>query len=182
MAGTSRVVIALWLLSACPGGHSGNEAQPAAKPAAEAPAPSAGGTQSAAETAKVVLMPPGGEPITVRVEIARTEAERRRGLMFRQHMDEGTGMLFLFEAPSQLSFWMRNTYIPLDMIFIAPTLRVLGIVENAEPMTDTSRSVPGSSQYVLEVNAGFSRRHGLGEGTKVRFEGAGLPRAAGGSQ
>jgi uncharacterized protein len=182
MARTLRVVVALWLLAACPGGRSGGEPQPAAKAAAAAPVEVDRAQSESGEDAKVVLMPAGGEAVTVRVEVARTEAERRRGLMFRQHMDEDAGMLFLFDEPSQLSFWMRNTYIPLDMIFIEPSLRVLGIVENAEPMTESSRFVPGMSQYVLEVNAGFSRRHGLGEGTMVRFEGARLPRAAGGVQ
>ena len=180
---TLRVIVGLLLLSGCPGGQSGGEAQPAARPAASAPSSSASGTaagaQASPEDARVVLMPAGGAPVTVKVEIARTEAERRRGLMFRQHMDANAGMLFLFDEPSQLSFWMRNTYIPLDMIFIEPNLRVLGIVENAEPMTDSSRSVPGVSQYVLEVNAGFSRQHGLGPGMAVRFEGEGLPQARG---
>lgn len=120
---------------------------------------------------RVVLMPPGGEPVSVRVEIARDEEQRRRGLMFRTQLDPDAGMVFLFDRPQQLTFWMRNTEIPLDMIFIEPSLRVLGIVENAAPRTDTSRSVPGISQYVLEVNAGFSRRYGLGPGTAVRFEG-----------
>ena len=91
--------------------------------------------------------------------------------MFRQHMDDDAGMLFLFERSSPLTFWMRNTHIPLDMIFIEPSLRVLGVVENAEPLTDTSRAVPGHSQYVLEVNAGWSRRHAVTKGTAVRFEG-----------
>jgi uncharacterized membrane protein (UPF0127 family) len=99
--------------------------------------------------------------------------------MFRQHMAQDAGMLFLFEAPSRLSFWMRNTYIPLDMIFIESSLRVLGVVENTEPMTDTARFVPGVSQYVLEVNAGFSRQHGIGAGTVVRFEGDQLPQPSG---
>ena len=174
-----RIVVALLslLLGSCPGGRSGSEAQPAKKPA-ESASPSAG-SLALPETAKVVLMPTGGEPVTVKVEVARTDAERRRGLMFRQQMAQDAGMLFLFDHPGQLSFWMRNTYIPLDMIFIEPSLRVLGIVENTEPMTDTSRSVPGDSQYVLEVNAGFSRRHGLAAGTMVRFEGEGLPGPAG---
>jgi uncharacterized membrane protein (UPF0127 family) len=61
---------------------------------------------------------------------------------------------------------------------VAPTLRVLGVVENAEPLTETSRFVPGASQYVLEVNAGFSRKHGIGPGTSVRFQGvSGVPSA-----
>jgi uncharacterized protein len=120
---------------------------------------------------RVVLLPPGADPVIVRVEVARTEEQRRRGLMFRTHLDDDAGMLFLFERPQQLAFWMRNTEIPLDMIFIEPSMRILGIVENTEPRTDRSRSVPGEAQYVLEVNAGFSRRHGLASGTAVRFEG-----------
>jgi uncharacterized membrane protein (UPF0127 family) len=64
---------------------------------------------------------------------------------------------------------MRNTYLPLDIIFITSDWHILGIVENATPLTDAPRAVPGESQYVLEVNAGFSRQHGLGEGTKVLF-------------
>jgi uncharacterized membrane protein (UPF0127 family) len=120
---------------------------------------------------RVVLLPAGADPVIVRVEVARSEEERRRGLMFRTHLDDDAGMLFLFERPQQLTFWMRNTEIPLDMIFIEPSMRILGVVENTEPRTDSSRSVPGESQYVLEVNAGFSRRHGLASGTAVRFEG-----------
>ena len=121
--------------------------------------------------AAVELFPAGRAPVLVRVELARTPAERSRGLMHRKHLDREVGMLFLFEQPQQLTFWMRNTYVPLDMIFIESSMRILGIVENAEPLTDTSRSVPGQSQYVLEVNAGFSREHGFGPGTAVRFQG-----------
>lgn len=90
--------------------------------------------------------------------------------MFREHMDDGAGMIFLFEQPQQLAFWMHNTYIPLDMIFIRSDMTILGVVENAEPRTDDSRQVPGLSQYVLEVNAGFARKHGIGAGHLVKFE------------
>lgn len=121
--------------------------------------------------ASVELFPVGRAPVLVGVELARTPSERAKGLMYRKHLDAEAGMLFLFEQPQQLTFWMRNTYVPLDMIFIESSLRVLGVVENAEPLTETSRSVPGQSQYVLEVNAGFSREHGIGPGTMVRFEG-----------
>lgn len=147
----------------------------AASAASQAPA---GGPPTGADKANepkteavVVLMPPGREPIRVRVELAQTPAERQRGLMFRKQLDPDAGMLFLFDNMQQLSFWMRNTYLPLDMLFIRDDLTVLGIVENAEPMTDTSRRVPGLSQYVLEVNAGFSREHGLVADMPVRFEG-----------
>jgi len=64
---------------------------------------------------------------------------------------------------------MHNTYIPLDMIFIGTDRRIVGVVENATPQTDDPREVEGESQYVLEVNAGFARRHSLGPGTLVRF-------------
>jgi uncharacterized membrane protein (UPF0127 family) len=164
-------LIALALaVAACSSGAAG-------APKAEPPSPAATRTTPATETAAsqaqaaVVLSPPGGEPVSVQIELARTESERRRGLMFRKHLDENAGMLFLFERSEPLTFWMHNTYVPLDMIFIEPSMHVLGIVENAEPLTDSGRSVPGNSQYVLEVNAGFSRRHGLGQGTAVRFQG-----------
>ena len=169
------VLAILTLCSACascsPGGSpSANEPKPAS---------SDGATGSAAPVqldASVELFPMGRAPVLVSVELARTPAERSRGLMYRKHLDAEAGMLFLFEEPQQLTFWMRNTYVPLDMIFIESSLRVLGVVENAEPLTETSRSVPGQSQYVLEVNAGFSREHGIGPGTMVRFEGVpGMP-------
>ena len=133
-------------------------------------APAFGGS-TAAQAAKVVLMPPGRDPITVAVEIADNDAERTQGLMFRKQLAADAGMLFLFERPQHLTFWMRNTYLPLDMIFIEPSMAILGVVENAEPLTEVTRSVPGVSQYVLEVNAGFSREHGLAAGTMVRFIG-----------
>ena len=162
-------VLLVVLVGACRGGGSGGEEQPR-QPANEAHA----GQTATMASARVILMPEGRETITVPVEIARTPAERSRGLMFRISLPENEGMLFLFERPDQLSFWMRNTLIPLDMIFIEDSMRVLGVVENAEPRTDTGRSVPGLSQYVLEVNGGWAQRHGIGPGTRVRFEGEGL--------
>jgi uncharacterized membrane protein (UPF0127 family) len=126
----------------------------------------------------VWLEPPGRDPVAVNVEVARTAAETQRGLMFRRHMDADAGMLFQFPRSRQLTFWMHNTYIPLDMVFITSDLRVLGVVENATPETDDPREVEGESQYVLEVNAGFAREHGIAAGTMVRFED--VPPAPGG--
>jgi uncharacterized protein len=168
MPGALRVLLVL-LVCGCRAGAAGSEEQPR-QPANEAHA----GQTASPSSARVVLMPEGREPITVPVEIARTPAERSRGLMFRISLPENAGMVFLFDRPDQLSFWMRNTLIPLDMIFIEHSMQVLGVVENAEPRTDSGRSVPGLSQYVLEVNGGFAQRHGIGPGTKVRFEGEGL--------
>ena len=72
------------------------------------------------------------------VEIADTAEERAQGLMFVEEMPAFAGMLFLYDRPQPVAFWMKNTYIPLDMIFINKAMQVVGIVENAEPMTTTS--------------------------------------------
>jgi hypothetical protein len=122
-------------------------------------------------TGEVVLEPEGGEPVTVRVEVARTDATRRRGLMFRRHMPPDAGMLFIFEHPEVQSFWMRNTFLALDILFIGADRRVVGVVADATPLTDRERAVEAESQYVLEVHAGFAREHDLRPGTAVRFEG-----------
>lgn len=119
---------------------------------------------------RVWLEPPGRAPVPVRVEVAITSAQTQRGLMFRRQMDADAGMLFLFAQQRQMTFWMRNTYLPLDMIFITSDHRVLGVVENATPETDSPREVEGESQFVLEVNAGFAREHDITAGTAVRFE------------
>ena len=157
----SMVCGLLWV-SACSSG--------AAKPApVESAKPAGASAQTQPEPAKVLVYPPGRPPVTVKVELAVTAAQRQRGLMFRRRLEADAGMLFLWKRPQHLSFWMRNTDLPLDIIFIEPDLKILGIVENAEPHTDAPREVPGLSQYVLEVNAGFARRHGLGVGTRVRF-------------
>lgn len=109
------------------------------------------------------------------VELAITDPERQKGLMFREHLDDDSGMLFLFEKQKELSFWMKNTRIPLDMLFIDEGGTVAGIVENAEPLTLVSRKVAAPSRYVLELNGGAARKLGLAAGQRVHFEG--VPRS-----
>ncbi len=106
---------------------------------------------------------------TFEAEIADTPEARTRGLMFRESLGPSRGMLFLFPSEGPRSFWMKNTLIPLDMIFIRSDRRILGIVENAEPKTTTSRSVPGHSQFVLELNGGTVQRLGIEPGQRVHF-------------
>ena len=79
-------------------------------------------------------------------------------------------MLFLFDREQDHAFWMENTLIPLDMIFIDDGGRIVGIVERAEPLTRTPRRVDGPSRFVLEVNGGWSKAHGVAKGDRVRFE------------
>src|SRR5688500_15283560 len=90
----------------------------------------------------------------VDVEVASTSATRTRGMMWRTSIESGKWMLFIFPSEQPLSFWMRNTLIPLDMIFIGKDLKVTGVISQAEPKTMTSRGVRTPSLYVLEVPGG----------------------------
>jgi uncharacterized membrane protein (UPF0127 family) len=128
-----------------------------------------------APRARVSVESPSGRSASVRVEVMRTESERERGLMFRQKLGADEGMLFVFPESGDHAFWMKNTLIPLDMIFIAETGTVVGVVADAEPMTTVPRSVGAPSRYVLEVNAGWSAAHAIAKGDRVRFEGVPLP-------
>ena len=119
---------------------------------------------------RVVIETAAGARLPVNVEVARTDAERARGLMFRRSLAPDAGMIFLFEESVEHGFWMQNTLIPLDMIFIDDGGRIVGIVERAAPLTTTLRTVGVPSRYVLEVNGGWSASHGVARGDRVRFE------------
>ncbi len=101
------------------------------------------------------------------VELATTNAERSRGLMYRKKLPEGHGMLFDFKIVQPVTFWMHNTYIPLDMIFIGGDGRVLRIAENAKPLSDRLIPSGGPVRAVLEVIAGTARRLGIAPGDRV---------------
>ena len=119
----------------------------------------------------VLVMPEGQPQSRVRVSLARTDVERQHGLMYVQNLAPDDGMLFLFDEDQVLSFWMKNTLIPLDMIFIRSDMTVAGVVANAEPLTLSPRSVGVPSRYVLEVNGGWAAQHGVAaNSTKVRFD------------
>ncbi len=123
-----------------------------------------------AASAHVILHTSGGD-VPVTVEIAATPERRNLGLMYRKELAADAGMLFIFERPQHLTFWMKNTVLPLDMLFIGDDHRIVGIVKDAVPFTTTAREVEGDSRYVLEVNAGFSDRHGVRSGDAASFEG-----------
>ena len=163
-------ILGLVTLTAAGGACRNNRS--AANPAPTPVAATANGTPTV-----VLHATAGGQrSIPVRVELALTGPQRERGLMFRNHLDPDTGMLFLFPSPAPLTFWMKNTLIPLDMIFIDSNRRILCIVENAAPETETGRHVEGDSQYVLEIGGGLSQKWGLSAGTTVEFQG--LPASA----
>jgi uncharacterized membrane protein (UPF0127 family) len=101
------------------------------------------------------------------VEIADNDAERAKGLMYRKELPEGQGMLFDFHQEQEVSFWMQNTYIPLDMVFIRGDGRILRIAENTEPLS--TRLIPsnGPVRAVLEVIGGTTRKLGIAPGDRV---------------
>jgi uncharacterized membrane protein (UPF0127 family) len=118
---------------------------------------------------KLEIGTPGAAPVALTVEIAAKDNERQKGLMFRKQLGDDEGMIFLFATERYNSFWMHNTLIPLDMFFIDSDWNVVGVVQNAAPLTDDPRRVDKMSRYVLEVKAGFAARHGLGAGAHVKF-------------
>jgi uncharacterized protein len=123
------------------------------------------------EQPKVVIATREGHDVTFAVEIADTPAKRELGLQYRRELPADRGMIFLFPVESDHSFWMKNTFIPLDMIFISRDRKIVGIVEQAVPFSTDPRVVSVPSLYVLEINGGLSRRHGFRPGDTVRFEG-----------
>jgi len=126
----------------------------------------------AQEQPKVAITGPDARDlVVVNVEVAATNAKRELGLMFRRHLGEEAGMIFLFKQSQHLTFWMKNTLIPLDMIFADSDGRIVGIVENAAPLSESIDAVDGDSRYVLEVNGGFCKRHGVIAGDRLRFIG-----------
>jgi uncharacterized protein len=110
-----------------------------------------------------------GAPRVV-VERALTNAHRSRGLMYRTEMPEAQGMLFSWNTDQVQSFWMRNTCIPLDMLFIARDGTIAGVLEQVPTMNDAPRSIPCPVAHVLELNAGYSRAHGVRAGQRVKIE------------
>jgi uncharacterized membrane protein (UPF0127 family) len=120
---------------------------------------------------RVIIATQGGREVTFNVEIADTASKRELGLQYRRELAMDRGMLFLFPHEREQSFWMKNTPIALDLIFINKDRQIAGIVEQTAPFSLDSRSVRAASQFVLEINGGLSRRHGIRSGDTVRFEG-----------
>lgn len=102
------------------------------------------------------------------VEVMRTDADRARGLMFRRYLPADRGMLFLFDREQIVAMWMKNTYIPLDMVFVGRDGRVVSIAADAEPMSEAVVSSGGPASAVVELNAGAAVRMGLKPGDRVR--------------
>ncbi|PHS08240.1 MAG: hypothetical protein COA88_07085 [Kordia sp.] len=105
----------------------------------------------------------------IKIEIADNDFERQTGLMYRKQMDNNKGMLFIFDKSEIKSFYMKNTYIPLDIIYIDANNTIINIVKNAEPLNETSLFSDAPAKYVLEINAGLSDIWGIKKGYKINY-------------
>ena len=120
--------------------------------------------------ARLHLLNPDNSVIaTLAVELASGDSARARGLMNRRSLPANGGMLFLDNTERVQTFWMKNTPLPLDLIFISADSQVVNIAKRAMPFSETTISSEMPAQYVLEVRAGFADRHGLNDSTRVRW-------------
>jgi uncharacterized protein len=140
---------------------------PVAPPAASCPA-DPGNAPVLARGAVRFTEAPSAPRITV--ELALDDAAHTRGLMYRTRLDADAGMLFSWDQEQPRSFWMRNTCIPLDMLFLAADGTIVGILEQVPTLNTLPRGVPCPAAHVLEVNAGWTRQHGVVPGQKVDIE------------
>jgi hypothetical protein len=111
----------------------------------------------------------GSTRTSINIEIADNDASRTQGLMGRQHMGETQGMLFVFPDEDYRSFWMANTPLPLDIIYVNKARKIVTIQRNTVPFSEESIPSTGPATYVIEVNAGFADRHGIVEGDNVQW-------------
>ncbi len=111
-----------------------------------------------------------GQPIQkIDIEKADNDMERQFGLMFRKSMQDTQGMLFLFDKSEPQSFWMKNTLIPLDIMFVDENLTITTIHENTKPLSEAQIPSDGDAKYVVEVVGGFAKKHGVKVGDKISW-------------
>jgi uncharacterized membrane protein (UPF0127 family) len=107
---------------------------------------------------------------SIAIELADEESERQQGLMYRSSMKNDNGMLFVFNEMEDRAFWMKNTKIPLDIIYVSDQRRIVSISENTIPFSLESIPSSGPARYVVEVNAGFTAEFGINAGDSISFK------------
>lgn len=122
------------------------------------------------DTQTLAIVTKDGKSHAFTVELAITPRQREQGLMHRREMAQDRGMLFAFGETRQVFMWMKNTYLPLDMLFIARDGKVRAIKENAEPHSESIIDSQGPIDYVLELNGGTAARLGIRAGNRVENE------------
>jgi len=128
-----------------------------------------GSAHAACTPGSLDLRWPGGQAHFT-VEVAADQAAREKGLMFREHMASSAGMIFVYQAPIHARFWMKNTLIPLDMIFADETGLVTVVHSDAVPQDLTPIDGGEGVMYVLEINGGLAKRIGIAAGAEMRFD------------
>ncbi|MFC4451479.1 DUF192 domain-containing protein [Halorussus aquaticus] len=167
------LVGAMVLLAGCAGGMSGAITGNADREGSSTTPPT---TTDVERVVNATFVVEDGENVNVSLRVANEPEERQSGLMHRESLANNSGMVFVYEDAQQVSFWMKNTLIPLDMIFVAPNGTVLN-VQHASPQpnasTDELERYPsdGQTKYVVELPRGFANRTGVGPGTKLVFNG-----------
>ncbi len=121
------------------------------------------------ERTGLVLTRADGTNFPFKVEVARSKEEQAYGLMFVQRMPADEGMIFPFAAPKEVAFWMKNTLIPLDMIFVRPDGTIGRIAANTRPQDETPVFSQEPVSAVIEINGGLAKKYGLETGNKVDF-------------
>jgi uncharacterized membrane protein (UPF0127 family) len=145
------------------------KSESSSEPPSEANAPPTTGPETSRKST-VSITNTEGEMVVVRVEIATTTAEKQRGLMGRTALAEDAGMLFVFDREQQLSFWMKDTLIPLSIAYINESGRIVDI-QDMKPLDETPHPSAEPAKYALEVNQGFFNEHGVEVGNKVSLPG-----------
>jgi len=114
---------------------------------------------------------PDGKKVIHRIDIELAESgeERQQGLMYRKSMQDGQGMLFVFETEEPQAFWMHNTYIPLDIIYVNSKFQVVSIQKNCKILNDTPLPSGAPAQYVVEINGGLSDKLGIKTGSVIEW-------------
>ncbi len=155
------IMIGLGKINKRPGGTKKQE-----KAMFSNPLPNSGFTK---EGELELFNPDGKVVVKLDIEIADDDAQTTKGLMYRRSMEEKQGMLFIFPNIEERSFWMKNTYIPLDLIFLDENKVIVHIHEGAQPKSEASVPSLKPAKYVLEVNEGFSAKYFLEVGGRMEF-------------
>lgn len=130
---------------------------------------------ASANMPQIVIHPHNGQPVRIVVEVANTPEKRSLGLMFRKDLPASHGMLFIFPHEEPLAFWMKNTPLPLDIVFINAARTVVNIVADTIPFSEKPLPSTAPAQFVLEVHAGFCQKHGITAGAQVDLPGGQPP-------
>ena len=138
-----------------------------APPAEPVPAPQPTPAEAPAAALEPLTVVTADAPVELRVEVVDTEAERQRGLMYRTVLARDEGMLFDFKTPRPLGFWMKNTLIPLDMIFIGADGRILNIAAETTPLSREIMPSHGPARAVLEIGGGLAAEFGIEPGDRI---------------